>query len=373
MRILIFNKYCPKHPLAGGAEFRLYEVMKRIALKGNKVYLVSAIFPGAKRKEILDGIHIYRIGLRTAYNTLFVHILGVFSMRRWVNRFKPEIIFEDISPLPWFSPLIVPKNKKVIIMHHLNGKTFFKTQSLIKAAIAYILEKSVFVLYKKERIIVINKYLEEKLKNEGFQDMIRIEDGVDTKKYVPNKRIKTRNPTVIFLGRLDKRKGAHLLLKTYQKVKESIPNVEYWIAGDGVERKKLEQMAIRIGELGHGIKFLGFKSGSEKIRIIQKSWLIAVPSLAEGYGLAVLEANACGVPAIANNVPGLSESVIHEKTGILVDCSNTEIFAKRIIEILKDKKRLDKMGGNARKFALNYSWDECAEKTLQVLKSAVKD
>ena len=293
-------------------------------------------------------------------------------MRAFIRKLKPDLIFEDISPLPWFSPVLARRMPRVVIFHHLNGRSFFQTQSFVKAWVGFLLEGSVFLLYKKENMIVINDYLAEILRSRGFRKVFKIVDGVDVKKYRPNPKIRSKYPVVLFLGRLERRKGADLLIKTYPIVKKSVPNVEYWIVGDGAERRKLESMAERIGEHGSGIRFFGFKDGIEKIRLIQKSWIVTVPSRAEGYGLSVLEANACGVPALANNVPGLSESVINGRTGVLTDCLNAEKFADALIIVLKDKKRLADMGRRARRFADKHLWESCARGTLLVLKKALE-
>jgi len=367
MRILVLNKYCPKHPLTGGAEKRLLEVMKRIAAKGHEVHLVSAMFPGAKKDEFYCRIHIHRIGLKSSSNTVLVHVLGMLSLRIFISKINPDVIFEDISPLPWFSPILTRK-PKVIIVHHINGKVFFESQNFFAAVVAYLLERSIGLFYRNEKIISISNSTTQSLLKMGIpeKNIIEIKDGIDFNEFKKGKFIKFKDPTVLFLGRLESRKGADFLIKTFDIVKKQIPDVKYIIAGDGKERKHLESMA----EGKDGILFAGFVKGEKKIRLLKRSWILAVPSRIEGYGISVLEAACCGTPAVANSVRGLSDSVINNKTGILANCRDKKEFSEEIIALLKDKKKRARLGQNARSFAKLHSWEKCSKETLRLLKEA---
>jgi glycosyltransferase involved in cell wall biosynthesis len=369
MRILALNKYCPKHPLAGGAEKRLREVMRRIAAKGHDVHLVSAMFPGAKRDEFYCGVNIHRIGLKNSDNTVLVHALGVLNLNRFISRIKPDVIFEDISPLPWFSPLLT-KKPKVIIVHHINGKVFFESQNFLAAAIAYLLEKSIGLFYRKEKIISISPSTTYSLLKMGIpqKSITEIKDGIDFNEFQKGKFTKFKEPTVLFLGRLEKRKGADFLIRTFDAVKKQVPNVRYIIAGNGKEKKHLEKMA----EGTERIIFPGFVKGINKIELLKKSWILAVPSRTEGYGISVLEAACCETPSVANSVPGLSDSVMNNKTGILANCRDNKDFSEKIIALLKDKKKRAFLGRNARAFAKLHSWESCSKETLSLLKEAAE-
>ena len=365
MRILVLNKYCPKHPLAGGAERRLAEVMQRIARKGHKIYLVCARYPGCSDEEFFSGMHIHRIGRKGSNNTVLVHLLGNLTLRKFVAQIKPDVILEDISPLPWFSPILT-RTPKVIIVHHINSGVFFESQNFLSATAAYLLEKSIGIFYKKERIISISKSTTRKLEWMGInpENIVEIRDGIDFRKFAGKKSERFMEPTVLFLGRLESRKGADLLINTFDYVKKQIPSVSYIIAGNGKERKRLEGLAHG----RKGIRFMGFVSEDKKKELLRKSWLIAVPSRAEGYGIAVLEAGCCRTPAVANSVPGLSDSVIPEKTGILTNCREPIEFSESIIALLRDGKKRERLGRNAFAFARLHSWESCAEDTLKVLK-----
>jgi glycosyltransferase involved in cell wall biosynthesis len=370
MRILIINKYCPKHPRAGGAEERLKQLCIRLNKLGHEVYLLSARFPGAKDYEFYAGTHIYRIGLKNSYNTFLIHIIGLFYAPFFSRKIKPDIIYEDISPLPWFTPLTMRKRKKVIIIHHINKNVFFKTQWFPFALLGYILEQSIRFFYKKEKIITVGPSTTKEVFKMGFkrENIVELRDGVDVKEYSYSKS-KFKKPTVLFLGRHELRKGLDLLIKTYDLVKKAVPDVKYLILGDGKDRKNFEKMA----EGKAGIIFKGFVKGKEKIIFLKKSWLLAVPSRTEGYCIAVLEANACGTIAVGNNVEGLKDSIINNKTGFLVNCYDAKEFANKIIEVLNNKNLRETLGKNARKWAEKHDLDLMAKKTLEVFENELRE
>ncbi len=364
MRIFILNKYDPKHPRAGGAEARLRETIIRLKNRGHEIFILSAMFPGAKRQESAFGARIFRIGFKNSYNVIFIHILGFLYAPFFVKKIRPDIVYEDISPLPWFTPLTMPKRKKLIIIHHINANIFFKTQLFPLALIAYLLEQSIRFFYKKEKIISVSPSTTRELLKMKFnrRNIFEIKDGVDADKYRPSRK-KFGQPTVLFLGRHELRKGLDLLIKTYNIVKQKVPNVRYILIGDGKDKKKFENMA----KGKKGIEFKGFVSGEEKLKYLQKSWVLAVPSRTEGYCMAVLEAAACKTPSVGNDVPGLRDSIINKKTGLLVNCYNTNDFARAIIKILNNKKLREKLGEEARKWALKHNWEEVVDKTEKLM------
>lgn len=360
-RILVVNKFCPLHPRAGGAEKNLEEIFSRIGERAD-VHLVAAMFPGAKREERYRNIAITRIGSAHSENVIRIHLLVPFVLRTYLRRLKPENLVEDVSVIPFFTPLLFPGQKKTVIVHALNGRHAFASQRFVYALIANIAEAFFLLLYRRERIIVVSEWMREALLRHGFRDVHKILNGVDrelrsvTKVYAPH-------PTVLFLGRLEGRKGADLFLKTYPLVRRAIPRVRYVVAGAdfpfGSARIK-DALAPWRQYPPEQIDFLGYVSEEEKRRLLAEAWLLAVPSRTEGYGITPLEANATGTFVIANNTEGLRESVKNGETGILTNCLDAEVFARTIIEWLDKEKLLAKEAGG-RAWAAKHDWGTSAE------------
>lgn len=99
--------------------------------------------------------------------------------------------------------------------------------------------------------------------------------------------------------------------------------------------------------------------------------LVVLPSIQEGQGITLLEAQATAKPVVAFNVGGISEVVLNGKTGFLINANSYEL-AEAIQKLLSDDSLREKMGDNARKFVCdNFSWDFCAQKMLQVYYEAL--
>ncbi|MBU4370129.1 glycosyltransferase family 4 protein [Patescibacteria group bacterium] len=359
-KILIINKYCPLHPKAGGAEKRLLEIFSRIGKK-HKIYLLSAMFPGAKKRQTYKNINIIRLGRKNSENTIRIHFSIIFCLWYYLKKIKPDILYEDISVIPFFTPIFHPFQKKQIIIHHLNQKHFFESQRFIYAIIGYLAEAIFILLYKKQKVIVVSNWMKKKLENYNFKYVKKILNGVD-QSLISEKKYSIE-PTVLFLGRLEGRKGINLFLKTYPLVKKSIENVKYIIAGDGSE--KIEQESNKLHQKKN-IQFLGFVSEEKKKELFQKCWLYVTPSKIEGYGISVLEANATGTFVLANDVEGLQESVKNNETGELLDCENTGLFADKIITWL-NKEELRQKEKNCRAWAKFHNWNKAVQETETAL------
>ena len=139
------------------------------------------------------------------------------------------------------------------------------------------------------------------------------------------------------------------------------------IAGFGEEERKLRQLTIEL-KLEASVEFVGrvdFDS-PEKVRLLQRAWVMSNPSLMEGWGITSIEANACGTPVVASNVPGLRDSIRNPHTGYLVPYGDAEAFADKLIKLLTDTELRHSMNKESRRWAENFSWDAGAKKFLAV-------
>lgn len=353
-KILIINKFCPLHPNAGGAEKHLLEISSRFG-KEYEIYLLAAMFPGAKRDEIYQNIHILRFGQENSQNHIKIHFLLPLLTGKYLKILKPEMLIEDMSVIPFFTPILYPKQRKLIIAHHLNGLQFFQSQKFVYAIIGYLAEKLFLVLYKKECVVTVSEWMKQTLIRHKFKNIHKILNGIDEKLFQIKKQY-SETPTVLFLGRLENRKGPDLFLNTYSIVKKIIPNVRYIIAGQTLENF----------EKTEGVDFLGRVSEEKKMELFSQTWLYVAPSRIEGYSISTIEANATGTFVVGNNVNGLTESIQNNQTGILTDCFDPQVFAQTIINNL-DKNELIKKEEICRVWARKHNWQDSAEKIKKII------
>ncbi|WP_166820450.1 glycosyltransferase family 4 protein [Thalassoroseus pseudoceratinae] len=199
--------------------------------------------------------------------------------------------------------------------------------------------------------------------------------GVDTHRFQPvaksddaRRELGWRHHTVILtVGRLQRRKGQDMLIRALPMIREAIPNVLYAIVGDGEERETLEALADSVG-VRDRVQFLGEIDDATMISAYQQCDLFALPNRAvgrdiEGFGMVLLEAQACGRPVLAGNSGGTAETMKLGETGIVVPCETSEPLAEAVAKLLLDPRTLDEMGAAGREWVTtNFDWDSLAQK-----------
>ncbi|MFH1030329.1 MAG: glycosyltransferase family 4 protein [bacterium] len=179
-------------------------------------------------------------------------------------------------------------------------------------------------------------------------------------------------PVLLTVGRLVKRKGHDMVIKALPKVIEKFPNIEYIIAGDGIDRGYIEDLTKKY-DMGAFVKILGNISDEEKFKLMAECDIFISPSRnisgdVEGFGIVYLEAALYGKPVIAGNSGGAPEAVIDGQTGILVDPENLDEIADTIIKLLTDPDLANKLGVHGReRVLLEFTWDRQIEKIKKLL------
>jgi glycosyltransferase involved in cell wall biosynthesis len=174
-----------------------------------------------------------------------------------------------------------------------------------------------------------------------------------------------RSPEPLFLalGRLTDYKRLDLLLRLWDRVRH-VTGGTLVIAGDGPERARLHAQA------GPGVVFTGRVTEEEKHRLMCSAWLLMHPALIEGWGIVVSEAAIRGTPAVAFDVPGLRDSVVHGETGMLVRTEGQ--FASAWASLAIDGPRRAALGQAARTRALQQHWSAAVQGFAEVADEAIK-
>ncbi|HUV31791.1 MAG TPA: glycosyltransferase family 4 protein [Acidobacteriota bacterium] len=159
--------------------------------------------------------------------------------------------------------------------------------------------------------------------------------------------------------------GPDILLKAMAEVVTEIPNVRLSIAGSGRMTPHLKRL-VRSCNLEDRVSFVGHLEPDEVGRFLEGHHFMVMPSRRESFGVAALEAAACGRPVIASDVGGVPEVVRHDHTGILVPAGDVDRLALAIVELSRDAQRRQRLGGAAFEFArAKYPW----EKSLDMMSS----
>ncbi len=207
-----------------------------------------------------------------------------------------------------------------------------------------------------------------------------IPGGVDCEHWHPDptarKRIRSLlgyqegNVVVGYLSRLVRSKGAMSLLKVAARIARLLPDVRFLIIGDGPMRSQLERQMEELG-LQTVVTMLGPRPWRETPHYLNAMDVFVFPSYREAFGLALLEAMACGIAPVARISAGAREIITDGETGYLID-SDEELF-QRVLELAQDEDLRKRIGVRARRSAQDkYSWKVIAERTLEAYGEAIR-
>lgn len=359
-RILIFNWRDTRHAYSGGAEVYIHEMAKRWVKSGNKVVLFCGNDSKAPRYEVIDGIEIIRRG-----GFYFVY---VWAFLYYIVRFRGhfDVIIDCENGIPFFTPLY-SREKIFLLIHHVHQEVFRKSLKPPFSWIASYLEMHIMpYVYRNVEIITVSNSSKKDIQEYGIskREPIVIHNGVDLENFKPAE--KNGNPLILYLGRLKFYKSVHVFVQAAQQVLEKVPTAEFVIAGFGEEEWPLRRLAKKLNIEKH-IKFVGKVSEAEKIKLYQKAWVFVNPSFMEGWGITSIEANACGTPVVASNVPGLRDAVLNPSSGFLVPYGQVDAFAEKITLLITDTETRKTMSKKSIDWASKFDWQKSADEGLKII------
>ncbi len=170
------------------------------------------------------------------------------------------------------------------------------------------------------------------------QPITIIPNGVDVAKYRQTSRVAAdHNETILYVGRLEGRKGLKYLFQAYQILSQDRPKLQLLVAGDGDLRERLEMMVDDL-KLPN-VKFLGYVSEDLKVKLLSEADLFCSPALfGESFGIVLLEAMASGTVTVAGNNSGYSEVMQGLGQLSIVNPRDSEEFARRLALLLQEKQ-----------------------------------
>jgi len=357
-----------ENPRAGGAEIHLHETFGRLAQRGHRVTLICSGWTGGANRAAVDGIDVVRVGGRYTYP-----FLAPRMARRVRSEISADLLVEDLNKAPLFSPLWVDC-PSLLLVHHLFGKTAFRSAALPVAIASWALEKPLSAIYAGVPVVAVSESTRQDLISRGFRaDRVEvIENGVDAQQYVPDPSAgRFETPTLLYLGRLKRYKRVDLIIDAVAAMRTQGVPVTFLVAGEGDDRPRLERRARRLGLGQDELRFLGFATEEEKLVLFQRAWVHVLTSSIEGWGISNLEASACGTPIVASDSPGLRDSVREGQTGFLVPHGDVDALAGRLKQLLSDPGLRERMGKAGREFALALSWDRAADRVEGAIRTAV--
>ncbi|MDG6904787.1 MAG: glycosyltransferase family 4 protein [Nitrososphaerota archaeon] len=358
MNILIFHWRFKGDPDAGGAENLLYSIVEEMAARGNKIMWCSPKSNNilSSGPEMSEDIQCVRVGGMISSRFL----LPFFLVTKGRN-FKPDILIDSITGFPWFIPIISRRRSMAIIYHLGRRDTIFTELRSMLGSIGYfpaafvsLGERLIPKIYRRSRVLTFSEDTKRDLVRSGIQstNVSVAQEGIFVSRY-SKAEVRFSSPTVVYIGRLVANKGLTSLLFAMRSVIGVIPNVRLNLIGRGYLRPELERLAKELG-IEANISFLGFVPESEKIKLLGKSHLLVLPSIREGWGTPIIEANACGVVAIGTDTEGIRSTILDGRTGFLFCYGDTKRMAELMLLLLQDEVLRQKLERQAIEWASNF-------------------
>ena len=347
-------------PLPGGIGNHAYALAKYLQ---NACYQVSNLtdFRAEKEDTVFDAqqkIFTSRVS-RTIFTPL-KRIIKAFSLAK--N--NSIIICSGKFPL-WIGGLLKVffQNKKIIAVLHGSeikaGGNF--SQSLTRWSLKQFDEVIAVSNFTKEMALKVNPKLEIEVINNGFEML-------ESNSFSERKQIQG-NPKIITVGNLTFRKGQQNVINALPILKNTFPEIHYHCIGIPTEIKDFQRIAEQL-DVAKNVSFHGALATDELVSILNDSDVFVMLSDIldngdfEGFGIAILEANALGKPAIGSNNSGISDAIKSGFSGELVDPKNKEEISQALNKIMRN---YEFYAANAIQWSKEFAWDKVGRKYIQIL------
>jgi glycosyltransferase involved in cell wall biosynthesis len=350
VKVLFLNRRCIRHPERGGAEVYTMELAKALVESGATVEWFSSKTEGLRTQEVIQGVKFIRRG-----SELTTHLYGlIYALKKG----KDWLVIDEFNGSGFFTFFL--KNS-VLLIHQLYEE--FWTAQLGPLGYPFkFLEKLFLKLYRNKLTITVSDSTCQDLESLGFKNIHTIPNGLSI---FPLDAVPQKEKTLqlVYLGRLKKTKNPEDAIRAFLLTKEKVKDARLLMVGDGPMRRYLTEKYSGVKDL----TFTGYLEEKEKYQVLEKSHLLLVPSVREGWGQVVIEANAFGTPAVGYRVAGLKDSIKDGETGFLV--KDYRKMASKVIQLWEDKNLYRTMSENCLKWARNFSWEKTRQKFLELLES----
>lgn len=348
MRFLMLNWRDPKNPMAGGAERVSQRYLKALQERGHDVCWFTNQFPNGPVEDMVDGVPVHRGGGRGS---------SIFAARKWYRKQpKFDLVIDQHHGIPWYAPWWC-KTNCVAYIHEVLGPIWNSFYHWPLRSIGRWQEYRTHRLYRKTPFWVPSNSTKLELEARGVESVKMLPNGVDT---VPLHELPPKpldSPIrLITVSRLANNKRVHHAVVLVDLLKKKGNRVDLIVVGGGECEKQLRELIARL-ELHDSVHLRGRLSESQKNHLLAEAHFLVHPSVREGWGLNVIEANAMGTPALVYPVSGLVDSTVAGVTGLIAEEESPAALAVALDAVLKNRPAYEALRQNAWKRSFEFQWD----------------
>ena len=363
MKILWLTWKDSEHPLSGGAEVVNEELAKRLADDGHEVVFLVGGFAGGAAEDARDGFSIIRMGSRIS-----VYWKAYRYYKRHLSEW-PDLILDEVNTVPFFAKFY-GRQKNILFVHQLCREIWLYQMVLPLSLLGYLLEPLYLWLLNDREVVTVSESTKKDLLRYGFSpDKVHIiSEGIELEPVASLAIKKYPMPTILAFGAVRPMKRTHHIVKAFEILKKTMPDARLIVAGslEGRYGRRVERM-IRDSIYTRDIQCLGKVDAGTKIELMQKSHVLAVASVKEGWGLVITEAASQGTPAVVYDADGLRDSVRDGETGLVAEHNTPADLAMKLNEILRNTGRYARIRENAWEWSKTITFDESYRQFADIL------
>ncbi len=357
MRVgIVTQSYLPIH---GGVAQHVHHTAEELRKRGHEVEVVTAFF-NCGDENFSDGVT--RIGhdVTIPMNGAFVNVTIGTRLAHQLRQIEDDRRFDIVHIHSPFDPILPLIALRTIRAPKVGTFHTYREPNTFLDMYARLIRRHASKLAAR---IAVSESAQKLFQHYFPGEYTIIPNGVDTDSFrpdlepVPELR---EHPTVLFVGRMDPRKGLKYLLQAFPAVARACPEARLVVVGGGILAGYYKGF-IR-DEVRDKIRFEGYVSAEQLPRYYASASVYCSPATAnESFGIVLIEAMAAGTPVVAYANPGYERLMRDGKGGILVENKNVPALADALIRLLGDDRERQRLSQEGREKSLRYAWPRVTE------------
>jgi glycosyltransferase involved in cell wall biosynthesis len=337
---------------AGGSEVHAAKILALWAEAGLEVVMRTSYAQGHPYEGSRDG---YRIVRR--HGRFMVFPTAVISELMGGHGARDGLV-EIWNGVPFLTPLWAT-GPKIALVHHVHRDMWDMVLEPDLARAGKFFEHRIAPpLYRRTPVVTLSESSRHELIDYlGLRpaQISVVPPGID-ERFTPGEA-KSPTPLVVAVGRLMPSKRFDELVRAIAEVRVQVPDVQLVVVGDGYERPNLEAQVAQLGA-DRWVRIAGKVSDEELLSLYRRAWVVASASIAEGWGMTLTEAAACGTPSVATDIAGHRDAVAAGVSGLL--SGDDRDLVRDLVAVLTDTELRTKLSDGAVRHAATLTWTATA-------------
>lgn len=380
-------EYPPR--IIGGLARVVAQLSWKMVKQGWEVHVVTADHPGAPEHEIDQGVHVHRVKTQTDPTPDFltwVHRLN-FGLLQYAIELHKKNPFDIVHAHDWMvcdAAWVMKKGFGLPLVATMHATEAGRMKGIHSDLQRYINQLEWRLTFESWRVIVNSQHMQSELQtqfNVPADKISVIPNGIDPELFdfdfdplpLRNQFAAEHEKIVLFVGRMVLEKGVQVLLHSVPSVVFECPGTKFLLVGTGYYLDDLKRTADQIG-VNHDVKFLGYVSDPDLMRLYKIADVVCIPSLYEPFGIVALEGMAAKVPVVTSDTGGLPDFVEHMVNGITTYTDDAQSLSWGILKVLRNPELAQNLRDEGHKrVSTVYNWNIIASHTLEVYEQVLQE